>query len=207
MARGHPVDDVGRVLPDPAWPADKAAPDPWDVIRRFCNTCNRESGADRFDTDAGLQRWYDSEGIVGIASGPPDRTRLVRFREHVRAHALAHHDRDPERAPDGTHDSALDAALAAHVTGLQLTMVVRDGRLHAVPAARGAADRTIGIVALAILNAQREDCWRRFKACSNCEWVFYDRSRNQSGRWCSMSACGGRAKVAAFRAREKESTQ
>ncbi|HEX6579263.1 MAG TPA: CGNR zinc finger domain-containing protein, partial [Actinomycetota bacterium] len=32
--------------------------------------------------------------------------------------------------------------------------------------------------------------------------VFFDRSKNKSGKWCSMNACGNRAKVRAFRARQ-----
>lgn len=199
MASGHPVDDLGRVQPDPAWPGDKAAPDHWDVVRRFCNTCNRESGADRFETDGGLERWCNSEGILAVVSSRKDRIRIVEFREHVRAHALAHHDR--------TGSADLDAALGDHVGDLELTLVMRDGRLDAVPAAVGVVNQTIGAVALAIMGAQSEDRWERFRACPQCEWVFYDRSKNQSGRWCSMNACGGRAKVAAFRQREKDSSR
>ncbi len=128
-----------------------------------------------------------------------DRARIVEFREHVRAHTLAHRDRV------GGID--LDAALADQVADLQFTIVMRDGRLDAVPAAVGAVNQTIGTIALAIMGAQREGCWKRFKACLHCEWVFYDRSKNQSGRWCSMSACGGRAKVAAFRERQQDSSR
>ncbi|MGA9275788.1 CGNR zinc finger domain-containing protein [Ilumatobacter sp.] len=199
MALGHPLDELGRVLPDPAWPADKAAPDRWDMIRRFCNTANHESGADRFETDEGLTRWTVSEGLGATKPSADQRVRIVDFREHVRAHALAHH--------DGADHADLDAILADHVAELELALVVIDGRLEAAPAAVDVANQTIGAIAIAIMGAQRDDCWKRFKACPGCEWVFYDRSKNQSGRWCSMSACGGRAKVAAFRAREKESAR
>ena len=43
----------------------------------------------------------------------------------------------------------------------------------------------------------------RLKACpgENCGWAFYDRSKNQSARWCSMAICGSREKVRAHRAR------
>lgn len=39
------------------------------------------------------------------------------------------------------------------------------------------------------------------KICGNplCRWVFIDRSRNRSRRWCDMAACGNRAKVARHR--------
>ncbi|HWL91166.1 MAG TPA: CGNR zinc finger domain-containing protein, partial [Actinomycetota bacterium] len=32
--------------------------------------------------------------------------------------------------------------------------------------------------------------------------VFFDGSKNKSGKWCSMAACGNRAKVRAFRERQ-----
>ena len=49
--------------------------------------------------------------------------------------------------------------------------------------------------------------WSRLKACAldSCRWVFFDHSKNRSGRWCSMSGCGNRAKTAAYRARRSVS--
>jgi predicted RNA-binding Zn ribbon-like protein len=38
---------------------------------------------------------------------------------------------------------------------------------------------------------------------SECEWVFYDRSRNEQGHWCEMARCGNRPKNRAFRARRR----
>lgn len=195
MASGHPVDDHGRVLPECDWPADRAAPEPWDVIRRFCNTRNHESGADRFATTDGLRRWCDGQGVSSGAPNADDRDRIVRFRELVCAHALEHH--------DGADEADLHAALEEQLAGIELTLTVRHGLVATVPTATSTANQTIGTVAIAIMDAQRVDAWKRFKACQHCRWVFYDRSKNQSGRWCSMSACGGRAKVAAFRARAR----
>jgi predicted RNA-binding Zn ribbon-like protein len=42
------------------------------------------------------------------------------------------------------------------------------------------------------------------KACAreSCRYVFFDHSRNRSGRWCSMQVCGNREKTAAYRARK-----
>ena len=44
------------------------------------------------------------------------------------------------------------------------------------------------------------------KKCENeaCVLHFYDISKNHRRRWCSMSACGNRAKAAAFYERKKE---
>ena len=45
----------------------------------------------------------------------------------------------------------------------------------------------------------------RIRQCQGpvCAILFLDTSRKGDRRWCSMSACGNRAKVAAFREREK----
>ena len=44
----------------------------------------------------------------------------------------------------------------------------------------------------------------RVKQCDRCDWLFVDRSRNQARRWCSMSACGNRVKMARRYERAKQ---
>jgi predicted RNA-binding Zn ribbon-like protein len=46
----------------------------------------------------------------------------------------------------------------------------------------------------------------RLRVCANdeCRWVFNDTSRTGTRRWCDMSTCGNRAKVARHRARKRE---
>ena len=51
-----------------------------------------------------------------------------------------------------------------------------------------------------------EDEWKRVKQCGRCDWLFIDRSRNRSRRWCSMNACGNRIKMARRYEREKQET-
>jgi predicted RNA-binding Zn ribbon-like protein len=38
----------------------------------------------------------------------------------------------------------------------------------------------------------------RLKTCAGCRWVFLDKSRNRSRRWCSMDECGIQMKHARF---------
>lgn len=47
---------------------------------------------------------------------------------------------------------------------------------------------------------------RRLKICDNqdCQWVYYDESRNRVRRWCDDKACGNLMKVRRFRERQKE---
>ena len=46
---------------------------------------------------------------------------------------------------------------------------------------------------------------RRIKKCADhyCSWLFYDKSRNLSRRWCDMKDCGNRAKFNRFYKRAK----
>jgi predicted RNA-binding Zn ribbon-like protein len=46
----------------------------------------------------------------------------------------------------------------------------------------------------------------RVKECANdsCRWLFLDRSKNRSRRWCLMRDCGNQAKARRFRARRRE---
>jgi hypothetical protein len=43
----------------------------------------------------------------------------------------------------------------------------------------------------------------RLRTCGNplCRWLFVDRSRNRSRRWCEMAVCGNRVKVGRHRLR------
>ncbi|HKB01523.1 MAG TPA: CGNR zinc finger domain-containing protein [Gemmataceae bacterium] len=49
--------------------------------------------------------------------------------------------------------------------------------------------------------------FRLVRACEGaaCTLVFLDRTRSHARRWCSMAACGNRAKAAAHRARARGS--
>lgn len=60
------------------------------------------------------------------------------------------------------------------------------------------------IVAIAFTSAF-DGSFDHLKLCADetCRSVFYDRSKNHSGRWCSMSTCGNRAKVRAWRERRR----
>lgn len=49
------------------------------------------------------------------------------------------------------------------------------------------------------------DDLRRVRECGSatCEWLFIDKSRNHSRRWCDMNDCGNVAKVRRFRQRQR----
>ncbi len=60
------------------------------------------------------------------------------------------------------------------------------------------AGTTNGIGKFAALSAMRLLDGRsisRTKSCPNCDWLFLDKSKNQSRIWCDMAVCGNRAKA------------
>lgn len=46
---------------------------------------------------------------------------------------------------------------------------------------------------------------RRVKECSACGWLYFDRSKNNSRRWCNMQTCGNLVKSRNFYQRHRQS--
>lgn len=101
-------------------------------------------------------------------------------------------------SPDPATITTLDAAAS------EVGLAPRFGAEGLVPRADGVRGAVGQILAIAFL-AELDGSWSRFKECGEptCRSVFYDRSKNRSGRWCVMAECGNRAKVRAYRERER----
>jgi len=67
-------------------------------------------------------------------------------------------------------------------------------------------DRMLWPVTRSAVELLTSDELQRVKQCGRCDWLFVDRSRNQKRRWCSMSACGNRVKMARRYQRKKQET-
>ena len=61
-------------------------------------------------------------------------------------------------------------------------------------------------VTAVVLSAMLDGSWKRLKVCRNCQWSFYDTSKNRSGSWCSMQLCGNRLKTRAYRTRRRSAS-
>ncbi|MDW3215889.1 MAG: CGNR zinc finger domain-containing protein [Ilumatobacteraceae bacterium] len=196
MAAGHPVDARGRTLPDSAWPADRHAPRGLEFVRRFCNTTNLESGADRLADVDDFDDWLRAQGRAAIAATMAERARLAEVRELVRDATIAHRDGEP--------DDEATTALARRCASVSFRFGPRgDGVPMQAAAAPGTTEHLVAQVLLGIADAVDDGTWYRLKACAHCRWVVYDTSKNRSMRWCSMSACGGRSKVRRHRERRR----
>lgn len=56
-----------------------------------------------------------------------------------------------------------------------------------------------------VFRLRENNMWSRLRVCTaeDCQWVFVDRSRPGTGKWCSMKACGNRAKNKTYRERSR----
>jgi predicted RNA-binding Zn ribbon-like protein len=110
----------------------------------------------------------------------------------------------PESARAGPEfaRAALNEAVAGAIVALRFTP---EGPCYLTPAEAG-LDGALGALLAGAAQAMVDGSWTRLKICpgSDCGWAFYDHSRNQGGRWCSMSVCGGRAKARSHYRRRRD---
>jgi predicted RNA-binding Zn ribbon-like protein len=189
------VDAQGRRLPQPSWPPERAAPGDLELLRHFCNTTNRENGADRFATAAEFDEWLRAEGRPPLRPNRHDLARIVEFREALHAMTRANH--------DGHIPSDMWADLANAVADVTYNIAATRDGLNLAPAAASRSAAFLGELALICKRAADDGTLRRLKSCVHCQWTIYDASKNQSGRWCSMTVCGTRHNARAYRQRHR----
>lgn len=190
----YPLDALGLVIPDGSWPPGREAPGDLELVRRFCNSQNVESGADVMRSPSELRAWLTREGFHRVGRpGAEDLERALTLRRALRAMVAANHDATGVAQATGLFDRAIRGALG------QIRLV------HAphVFTDAGGVEQLVVRVADIVMRAHLDGSWPRLKACGHCGWVVYDRSRNVSVAWCSPLACGTRMKARAWRARQK----
>ena len=77
------------------------------------------------------------------------------------------------------------------------------GRLELLPTEAGGLEHAVGGLASIMLAAQQGGTWPRLKACAECHWALYDRTKNRSAAWCG-SQCGARVRARRHRRRRRE---
>jgi hypothetical protein len=179
----------------------EAAPEPLGLVQAFANTV-AEEGHFRWeaigDPDS-LRSWLSGRGLLadGERVGEADVTRAKEARKALRSLLAANNGREADAA----------AIRALNLVTERARLTVRfgaDGRATLEPGA-GGVDGALGRVLAAVHASMEEGTWGRLKSCANatCGWAFYDRSKNRSGRWCSMEVCGNRTKTRAYRRRRR----
>jgi predicted RNA-binding Zn ribbon-like protein len=181
-----------------AW---KPAPGELELVRQFVNTLeiDGDTRSEELRTPQLLQGWLRKRGLLAPSAAlkEDDLGRAIELREALRGILLAHNGEPVGREPFEAFDRLTAEA--------ELTVrVVDDGGARLEPTGSG-LESAIGRIAAIVYRSEVEGTWPRLKACAadDCQWAFYDASKNRAGTWCDMSSCGNRAKVRAYRQRTR----
>jgi predicted RNA-binding Zn ribbon-like protein len=182
------------------------APGELALVQAFVNThydLEGEHGADLFCSPAALALWLAARELIGAAArvGPRELRSALAVREGLRALAASNTRRARAR-------EALDRLNGAARGALVELRFTATGPRFVAPEAAG-VNGALGVVLAITARAMVDGSWSRLKVCpgEDCGWAFYDHSRNQTGRWCSMSVCGGRAKARAHYRRRRSGSR
>lgn len=182
--------------------SDRPAPGDLAVVQAFINTADLMHHADEIAQPDALARWFEEHGL-GIGDLAPthaDVRRAAELREALRKLASVNSGASIDREAVDVANRAIRSAQLSFTFGSDC-----EGRFE--PAARG-IDGALGRIVGFVADAMSHGGWTRMKACPDekCLWAFYDYSKNRSGKWCAMGACGNRAKARTFRARRRSHT-
>jgi predicted RNA-binding Zn ribbon-like protein len=179
-------------------PATPDTPPEIDLVRRFVNTLDVDDATDALDTPAALGRWLGEEHLAppSARATAAEHELAVALRDALRRQLVHHH--------DDTCDCSLDDELDALF--VQLPLRAAAGGAGALTPADGGVRGALERVVAACVEGRLHGTFDRLKICpaEDCQWAFYDASRNRSKRWCSMGVCGNRSKVRSYRARADE---
>ncbi|MEU3982316.1 CGNR zinc finger domain-containing protein [Streptomyces sp. NPDC026672] len=168
------------------------------VVEEFLNTLDERTFSwhgnhfvpgDELVSVEALTAWMETHGLVpaGQQLGPSDLAAAIALRGALR-----------EALTPGADSAGAARALVRFPLRLEPD---GSGRLR-IASADGVAglDAIVETVAVSVAGG----AWDRMKLCASedCRRAFYDTSRNGSGRWCRMEACGNRNKTRAYRRRQ-----
>jgi predicted RNA-binding Zn ribbon-like protein len=173
-------------------PGDRVpAPGALALVQDLANTADIEAGADTLRDGSALAAFCAAHGLPDSVDVAAARELRELIREVCQAHVGVR-----------VGAESLDRLRGLLSRGALRLDVSADGDVAVVP---GGGDPLIAAVAAAIAAAAADGTWARLKACSarQCRWVYYDHSPAGRSRWCTMSICGSRAKMRAYRSKRR----
>jgi predicted RNA-binding Zn ribbon-like protein len=151
---------------------------------------------DQLRTTAQLASWMRAHGITG-SSSPSAHRHALRLRETLR---------DFLGVPPDERKLAKSAMAAFNAASASLPLVVAiDAGLVSLRSASD--DQGLGQVLAEFHALAATGQLDRLKMCQSpeCGWIFFDRSKPASRRWCSSDRCGNREKTRSYRMRQRRS--
>jgi predicted RNA-binding Zn ribbon-like protein len=160
---------------------------------------------DRLEDPRWLRRFLRERNLDRIdVRRPEHRSSLRRLRSLLQRIVQTIVEGAQPRQRDLT---ALNRWLNAKPVRSRLTSQRGQFRLQLVPTTRG-LDAVCFAIAASFAQFLVEGDPSRLRICDNpdCGWVFYDRTKSRTRRWCG-DACGNLIKVREFRQRRRQKTQ
>ena len=157
---------------------------------------NSAEEPDTLTTTEQLAEFFSEHRYTGRFTGEPDELEAVRALRPALRELLT-----------SSRDDAVEIVNAMLRDARALPQLVQHDdvgwHLHAVEDERPFATRIAVETAMAMIDVIRADELSRLDVCADaeCRGLVLDLSRNRSRRFCS-TACGNRAAVAAYRARQ-----
>ena len=169
------------------------------LIQAFVNTLDLMPRTEELKDPNTLKSWLVANGLLGASEAvdEADLKHAIAVREAMRGLIGGN---------SGLRVYPVDLATlnqAAAESRLRMRFGP-GGRPRLEPEASGAVG-AIGRLVTTLFSAMQGEDWERLKLCDSdpCRWAFYDRSKNQSSRWCKMASCGNREKAKRFRQAHK----
>lgn len=171
-----------------------------ETLRSFVNTAEPDAHTDEVDTPDRLYDWLVERSLLAVDATIDEKAHreALEFREAIRALALANGAREL--------DPSAIVTLNRIAAGAELSVVLdSDGRAELHGVGRG-LDQTLGQLLSILYTAMVDGSFLRLKGCADdtCKWLFYDRSKNRSKKWCEMEACGNVNNARAYRQRNRD---
>ncbi len=170
---------------------EAAVPQAARLVRDFINTREPQVDEESLGTPDELRDWFAERRWLPASAqlDTADVAAAITVREGLRALLLGHAGHPSEaRAVDALNQTLAD---------LPVRMTFTDHGYRLV----GAVDTPFGQATAHLADAIRQCCedgtWPRLKVCARdtCRWAFFDASKNQVRRWCSMAGCGNHVKM------------
>lgn len=172
------------------------------MMADFFNTYDRRM---RYEGDPGIEHWSEPRRlyewllrhqlIVPSDTVSEEDLQLARTLRDELRRTIVNNEHDGPMHRDKLHElmSLFPFTIVFEEQSEQLIPLQADGR-------KGLAN-----ILTQVFDLRRANLWHRLRVCTaeDCQWVFVDRSRPGTGKWCSMKACGNRAKNKTFREKRK----
>lgn len=161
----------------------------------FVNTRDFEEGVDTISEAGALLSWIGENTEIEAGADSPDPAAhrlLLEMREALRGLLRAN--------GGGTDEVDLAPIDAVAARSRYRASLSPDGTV-CIDADGDAVQALEARLLLAMEFVQLLGAWPRVKACAadDCQYAFYDSSRNRSRTWCSMDVCGNREKTRRYR--------